>query len=203
MRPARTPRRGVPNERVLRSATPRSHAHPATPRLPTPRPSSATPDPEIEVILPKLKVQGAVDVRKTQPCLSARLVPRLQVAIDKLDKARNRPVDHGSPLLTKARFRQCFDEVAMDNDERVFSSDIDMLFMCLDTEGTGTLQRGAVSRQLEHLNDHAHFHTRVAAPPVHTEKKLSRRQRPTTRIYEQASFELQAPPKQTARSLAW
>ncbi|KDO35551.1 hypothetical protein SPRG_00396 [Saprolegnia parasitica CBS 223.65] len=161
MRPARTPRRGVPNERVLRSATPRSRTHPATPRLPTPRPSSAAADPEIEVILPKLKLQGAVDTKKTQACLSARLVPRLQGAMDNLDKARNR----------------------------------------VRTLHVTKLNYGFVSQQLQRLGDRAHFDTKVAAPPVHTEKKL--RQRPTTSIYEQASFQPQVPSKQTARSLAW
>ncbi|OQR82807.1 hypothetical protein ACHHYP_15511 [Achlya hypogyna] len=202
MRPTRTPRRGVPNERTLRATTPRGRPselpHAATPR----------PDPEIEVILPKLRPLGPGDRKKTQPCLSARLVPRLQVAMDSFEKSRSHK-DHKSAIVTKERLRQCFSEAPVDED--VPSSDIDMLFLCLDTDRAGALPKsqvtitmmmvcGQVVSHLQHLKDR---HTKLTAPPVHTGKKQCTGHRPVSSVYERPTFQPPVPSKQSARSLAW
>ncbi|KAF0695361.1 Aste57867_13795 [Aphanomyces stellatus] len=207
MKSTRSPRRGIPQRRVLRSrdGTRRPATPPATamqqdhspPHSAAVLPALLSHPAPASGVVPPLPLLG---LRKTStlvhPKLSARLVPALRVALDKLDA-------DASATLTKEDVHKHNQVLAEAHDAvELASSDIDMLFLCFDTDRLGVIDRHHVTNQLDKLESERHFHTKGTARPCHTSKKRGAPARPTD-IYAQEKFTPHVPPKQTPRSLAW
>ncbi|ETV74575.1 hypothetical protein H257_10721 [Aphanomyces astaci] len=223
MKSTRSPRRGVPKPRVLRSRDgPRPHTSsnpdPQSSVLPALPHSQAVPPLPLSTALAQMPLPHTAPTPSSRhhPKLSERLVPCLRRAFSKLDGDAN-------PFLTKADMLEHNQVLAEAHDAvELSSSDIDMLFLVFDSSRQGTIDRHVVVRHLDKMETDREFHTKGTARPCHTSRKQcgaaysnmgmadqhqvlglsAPRQQPAV-IYSEPRFTPQVPCKQSPRSLAW
>ncbi|RHY23719.1 hypothetical protein DYB25_001971 [Aphanomyces astaci] len=230
MKSTRSPRRGVPKPRVLRS---RDGPRPHTSSNPDP-PSSVLPAlPHSQAVppLPLLTALAEMPLPHTAPTPSSRHHPKLSERLDANPFLTKADMLKHNQVLAEAHVRRLTLSIADHMPRSDFaqdavelsSSDIDMLFLVFDSSRQGTIDRHVVVRHLDKMETDREFHTKGTARPCHTSRKqcgaaaysnmgtadqhqvlrLSAPPPQAADIYSEPRFTPQVPCKQSPRSLAW